>query len=71
MSRQQTRKMSAVESVANTAFGFGISVLTYAIVMPLLGYATTMTENVIMVTVFSIISMVRNYIVRRVFTWIG
>lgn len=63
----QSRKMSIIEAVINTIFGYGISVATYAAVMPLLGYDTTLTENVVLVSVFSVISICRNYIVRRIF----
>lgn len=63
----QSRKASLVEAIINTAVGYGISVLTYAIVMPLLGYDTSLTENVILVGIFSAISIVRNYIIRRWF----
>lgn len=63
----QSRKSSFAEALVNTVIGYAISVATYAFVMPLLGYETTLRENVTLVAVFSIISIVRNYVIRRWF----
>lgn len=63
----QTRKSSAVEAILNTVVGYGISILAYQFVMPLLGFKTTWTDSVILVAVFSAISIVRNYFIRRLF----
>jgi hypothetical protein len=63
----QSTKMSMLEAVANTASGYVISILTYQIVMPLLGYNTSWSDSVVLVGVFSAISIVRNFIVRRLF----
>lgn len=63
----QTKKASLLEAIINTAVGYGLSVLTYQLVMPLLGYNTSFKENVILVAVFSVISIVRNYFIRRFF----
>jgi hypothetical protein len=63
----QSKKSSLYEAVINTVIGYGLSVATYAFVMPLLGYHTTLKENVTLVAVFSAISIVRNYCIRRVF----
>lgn len=63
----QSKKSSALEAIINTVIGYGLSVLTYQLVMPLLGYHTSLKENVILVGVFSAISIVRNYSIRRWF----
>lgn len=63
----QTRKASALEAILNTVVGYGISILAYQFVMPLLGFQTTWTQSVTLVAVFSAISIVRNYVIRRVF----
>lgn len=63
----QSKKASFAEALINTVVGYGISVATYAIVMPLLGYDTSLTQNVILVGIFSAISIARNYVIRRVF----
>lgn len=64
----QTRKASAFEAILNTVVGYGISILAYQYVMPLLGFKTTWTDSVILVAVFSAISIVRNYFIRRLFS---
>ena len=63
----QSAKMSMLEAVANTVSGYVISILTYQIVMPLLGYNTSWSDSVVLVGVFSAISIVRNFAVRRFF----
>ena len=40
-------------------------------IFPLYGFSTlSLTENVQIVTIFTIISMVRSYLVRRFFNWL-
>ncbi|QIV65918.1 hypothetical protein Cp1R7AA1_133 [Mesorhizobium phage Cp1R7A-A1] len=63
----QSAKMSMLEAVANTASGYAISVLTYQIVMPLLGFNTSWSDSILLVGVFSAISIVRNFFIRRLF----
>jgi membrane protein implicated in regulation of membrane protease activity len=63
----QTKKASFMEAVMNTVVGYGLSVLTYQLVMPILGYNTSLKENVILVAVLSVVSIIRNYLIRRFF----
>lgn len=63
----QTKRMSLVESCANTAFGFVISVAASFIIFPLLGVVTTPSQNILAVIAFTFVSIARNYIVRRAF----
>lgn len=56
------------EAVINTVVGYGISLLAYQYVMPLLGFKTTWSDSVVLVAVFSAISIVRSYVIRRVFS---
>jgi hypothetical protein len=56
-----------IESCANTAFGFIISVAASFLIFPLLGMASTPMQNLGAVLAFTIVSIIRNYIVRRAF----
>lgn len=67
----QSRRMSIVETIANTSLGFVISVLTTQIVLPQYHCPVTMSDNVEITTIFTIISVARGYIVRRFFNWCG
>lgn len=63
----QTRTMSAVESVANVAVGYGIAVATQAAVFPMFGIHATTTDHLAIGAIFTVVSLVRSYILRRVF----
>lgn len=66
----QTRKQSAIESVVNVAIGWLISLGVTAVVLPAFGHKVTMEENVYMTSIFTIVSLVRSYAVRRYFNYI-
>jgi hypothetical protein len=63
----QTRTMSAVESVANVAVGYGIAVATQAVVFPLFGIHATATDHLAIGAIFTVVSLARSYVLRRVF----
>jgi hypothetical protein len=63
----QSRLMSLVESLANVLVGFGLAVTTQIAIFPLFGLRTTLTENLEMGAVFTIVSIARSYGMRRVF----
>lgn len=63
----QTRIMSAVESVANVAIGYGVAVLTQLAVFPLFGLHASLADNLAIGAVFTVVSLARSYALRRVF----
>lgn len=63
----QTRTHSAIESIANTAIGYGISLLTQLAVFPLFGIHVSLVQNMWIGVIFTIVSLARSYILRRVF----
>ena len=65
---RQTRLGSLIETVANTAIGFGIAMLTNHIVMPAFGHALSVRDNFWITCVFTVVSLVRGYMIRRIFT---
>jgi hypothetical protein len=65
--RGQSRRMSLVEAIANVLVGYGLAVLTQILVFPVFGLRTTMSENLAMGLVFTIVSLARSYVLRRVF----
>jgi hypothetical protein len=64
---RQTRAMSAVEAVTNVAVGFGAALLTQILVFPLFGISILWHENFAIAAIFTAISLVRSYAVRRAF----
>ena len=61
--------MSLVESVANTGAGFLVSLLIQLSLFSLMAIETTTTQNLTMSGVFTLASLVRGYLMRRVFIW--
>ena len=64
---EQSRRMSLVESVANVAIGYCVAVMAQVLVFPLFGLHATLGENLAIGGIFSVVSIVRSYCLRRVF----
>ncbi len=64
---KQSRLMSLVESLANVLVGFGVAVATQIAVFPLFGLTVTITENLLIGLIFTAVSIVRSYALRRGF----
>ena len=64
---KQSRLMSLVESLANVLVGYGVAVITQMVVFPLFGLAVTVTENLLIGLIFTAVSIVRSYALRRGF----
>lgn len=67
----QSRSMSAVEAVVNVAVGYGVSVAATALVLPAFGLPVAAGQAAGIAGVFTIISLVRSYALRRLFNLIG
>jgi hypothetical protein len=65
----QTRKQSLAEACVGTALGFGVAVISNAIVLPAFGHQTTLHDNISIAIIFTGISLVRAYYLRRFFNW--
>ena len=59
--------MSLVEAVTNIMVGYGLAVLTQIIVFPLFGFQASLGENFLLASLFTGISLIRSYILRRAF----
>jgi hypothetical protein len=66
----QTHKQSAIETCASTAIGFGIAYVASMTVLPLFGFAVTHGQNFWITVIFTVISLVRGYFVRRLFNYL-
>lgn len=67
----QSRRMSLVEAVANVALGYGVAVLAQLAVFPLFGLHPSISDNLAIGAVFTVVSLLRSYAVRRMFNAIG
>lgn len=64
---KQSKRHSAIESITQTAIGLITSILIQVVLYPLLGIPVSFKQNVIITIVFFVVSVVRGYIVRRIF----
>lgn len=63
----QTKKQSFIEAVSNTAVGFLISYASTFLIFPLVGIKTSPGTNLVIVIYFTVISILRGYVIRRFF----
>ncbi len=63
----QSRTMSFIESVTNVVVGFGLAVLTQVLVFPVFGLAVTFDQHVSIAVIFTLVSLARGYVLRRLF----
>lgn len=63
----QTRLQSAVESIANVVVGYGVALLSQLLVFPMFGIHVPFSSNLAIGAWFTVISLVRSYVLRRWF----
>lgn len=63
----QSRTLSAIESVANVAVGYGVALLSQLAIFPLFGIHIPFSSNLAIGAWFTVISLVRSYLIRRWF----
>lgn len=63
----QSRVMSLIEAISNVAMGYGIAVITQIILFPMFGVYVSLGENHLIGATFTGVSLVRSYILRRIF----
>ena len=64
---KQSRTMSLVESVANVVVGYSIAVASQILIFPAFGLHMTMAQNLKLAGAFTIISICRSFVLRRLF----
>ena len=63
----QSRRQSMTETVSGVAIGFAVSIALSYIVYPMFGHGFTLSQNIGITVIFTVASIARGYIVRRVF----
>lgn len=67
----QSRKGSALEAVVGIAIGLVVSMIANRFVFPVYGFTPSTRQNVEITVIYTAISFVRGYGVRRLFNFIG
>jgi len=63
----QSRRMSAIEAVANVAIGYLVAVAANAMVLPVFGMHPSAFDSFAIGALFTAISLARSYALRRLF----
>lgn len=64
---RQTKLGSFYESLINVAIGFGINFVANLVILPLFGFHITLTDNLYIGLLYTVVSVARSYVVRRWF----
>lgn len=63
----QTRLGSLIETMFNVLIGLAVSMVANQLVFPRFGFHPSMAENVAISVIYTVISIVRQYVIRRWF----
>lgn len=67
----QTHLQSMIESCTNVIVGYGLAVAVQVIVFPLYGWEPSIGQNIQIGIIFTVVSLVRSYALRRCFNWLN
>jgi hypothetical protein len=63
----QSKKMSLIETITNVTAGYLVALLSQILIFPLFGIKATIQDNLMIGLWFTIISIIRSYVLRRIF----
>ena len=69
--RSQSRSQSLLEAGTNVVVGYLLALATQRIAYPWFGIETTMAADGIIAAIFTAVSLVRSYLLRRAFESLG
>ncbi len=67
----QSRQLSLLEAVTNVAVGYVLAVATQIVVFPAFGLQANLGDNLAIGAVFTGISLIRSYALRRLFEFLA
>jgi hypothetical protein len=63
----QSHRMSLIEAVTNVAVGYALAIATQIVVFPWFGMHPSLCDNLALGGIFTAISLIRGYALRRLF----
>ena len=63
----QTKKQSMIESLTSTTIGIIIGIVLNLTILPIFGYPVSLSDSLWISVIFTIVSIIRSYIIRRWF----
>lgn len=64
---EQSRLESLIESIINIAIGYNVALLSQWIIFPMFDIHVSLTSNLLIGAWFTLISLIRSYVIRRWF----
>ena len=64
---KQSRLMSLIEAITNVIVGYGVAVVTQILIFPIFGLHATLAQNLQMGLLFTGVSIIRSFLLRRLF----
>jgi hypothetical protein len=65
----QTKTQSAIEAVMNVVVGFLINFTANMTLFPLFGWSISVEQNIGLGIIYTLISLIRSYCLRRFYNW--
>ena len=63
----QTKKQSFIESLTSTTIGIIIGIVLNLTILPIFGYPVSLSDSLWISVIFTIVSIIRSYVIRRWF----
>lgn len=63
----QTKCQSLIESIINVMVGYLVALLSQILIFPFFGIHATIRDNLMIGLWFTVISIIRSYVLRRIF----
>jgi high-affinity Fe2+/Pb2+ permease len=64
----QSKQKSLIESITQTVVGLVVSFAIQLVIYPMLNIPVSFNQNLIITAVFFVASIIRGYVIRRIFT---
>lgn len=64
----QARRHSFIESLSNIAIGYVVAVVSQVVIFPVFGIHVPISDNLTIGAWFTVVSVIRSYVIRRWFT---
>jgi hypothetical protein len=65
----QSKLYSCIESVINVGLGFIVALVSQILIFPLFNIHIPFTDNLLIGLIFTVIGIIRSYIIRRLFNY--
>lgn len=63
----QSKKYSLIESLVNVLIGYGVALAAQMMIFPLFGVHISLQDNIVIGLLFTVVSIARSYMLRRLF----